>query len=147
MKSQFYVVPFEKFFNSTTFVNRKEPIVKSPQSEDKFSMKNRFFIVPLSVLLGLIGPGLPAYSQAMPDHLRQILDETNDVIRDANQFLEEVVYPQVRVQQAHEAQLNRACNSGNSSACTELQRIEQRRLQWMLANDCVYRTGLNSCLK
>lgn len=150
MKSQFYVVPFEKFFNSTTFVNRKEPIVKlvkSPQSEGKFPMKNRLLIMPLSVLLGLIEPGLPAYSQAIPEYLQNELNRVRDLGAEANRQLEEIIYPQVQAQQAYEARLSQACNSGNGNSCIELQRIQQRRLQWMLANDCIYRTGLNSCLK
>lgn len=64
MKSQFYVVPFEKFFNSTTFVNRKEPIakvVKSPQSRARSAAK---LLIALAVIpMGLVSISPSASAQ------------------------------------------------------------------------------------
>lgn len=52
MKSHFYVVPFENFLNSIAFVNRKEPIVKPPQSIARSAAK---LLIALAVIpIGLV---------------------------------------------------------------------------------------------
>jgi hypothetical protein len=110
-------------------------------------MKNKFLSVSAMMLLGVSGGILPVYAQALPDYVQQEILRTNQMIDQTNEYLETVIYPQVREQQNYERQLYSYCLDGDSDACTELQDIEERRVQWMIENDCKYRTALNSCYK
>ena len=110
-------------------------------------MKNKFLSISAMMLLGISGSILPAYSQALPDYIQQELRRTDELINETNEYLETVIYPQVEAQQIYERQLYNSCQAGNNNACIQLQAIEQRRVQWMIQNDCRYRTGLNSCYR
>jgi predicted transcriptional regulator len=110
-------------------------------------MKNKLLSVSAIALLGIAGGILPAHSQALPDYVQQELLRTDELINETNEFIETVLYPQAEAQRIYERQLYSSCLDGDSDACTELQDIEERRVQWMIENDCRYRTALNSCYK
>ena len=107
-------------------------------------MNSRFLFLPLAVLVGLLGSIPPTYSQSNSDVMQEV-ERSRRLAGEANDFVDNVLYPLSQQQQSYERQLNYACSAGNNNACLELRRIEQRRVQWMIQNDCVYRTGLNSC--
>lgn len=107
-------------------------------------MKNRVLLAFTAVFLSYVGIALPARSE-LPDYIQQEIERVGQLSSEANRFVDQVLYPMSVRQQNYERLLQAQCNQGVSNACTELTDIERRRVQWMIQNDCVYRTGLNSC--
>lgn len=108
-------------------------------------MRKEILMTSAVISLSILSTVSPIYGQAMPDYLRDELNRSNRIITETNHQLETVIYPLAREQQAYEQRLRNICSHGNRNACAELQAIEQRRAQWMIQNNCRYRTGLNSC--
>jgi predicted transcriptional regulator len=110
-------------------------------------MNKKFLYLTLFAATGFFGYVPAANGQYMPDYLQRELQRTNEIIQETNEYLEEVIYPLAQEQQIYEQQLFNACSAGNNNACTELASIERRRTQWMIENNCRYRTSLNSCYR
>lgn len=83
-------------------------------------------------------------SAQIPDYLQNELDRVGALSDEADRQIE-AIQPEVQAQQQYEAQLRNDCSSGNLVACQEYESIQQRRQQWLIENDCRYRTGLNRC--
>ncbi|MFM2314509.1 MAG: hypothetical protein RLZZ04_3785 [Cyanobacteriota bacterium] len=81
---------------------------------------NKKIIVTLTAMLGLCSTNLMfanAASAQMSSEVQQLLDETDDVINNATQFLN---YSEQQRQQEMNA-LSSSCNSGNNQACMQYQ--------------------------
>lgn len=107
-------------------------------------MKFNKVLIGLSYAASLLFFSFSSLAQTGNPGLDAELGGVRDIERDAGVYLREAE-PKVINQQQYEQSLYNACNSGNSQACTEYNSIQQRKIDWLIENDCRYRTSLNRC--
>lgn len=101
------------------------------------------------IVLGLLVGFSASAATVLPsqaDSVTNELQRTNELINEAGQYLQDTE-SLVQQRQAQKQQLGYYCQLGYENSCSQLRAIEQQELQWLMENDCRYRTGLNSCYR
>lgn len=84
-------------------------------------------LVSIGSALTLVNPTIAQTSSA---EVNQLLNQTNQVIKDANNYNKNVAIPAGQRYQNYLNQLYQSCLNGNSSACQQYQSRTQKQIRW-----------------
>lgn len=92
-------------------------------------MIRHFLLASAITLSSTLALTSTASAQTTDPYVNQLLNETNGAIKEAEDFLNEVVIPEGQQYQAYLQQLYYNCSAGNMAACNEYNiRMERQRI-------------------